>query len=277
MTNAIIALTGQTKLTEAELLILSEMENDEAAYDLQPARIKIAPGGIGQFLMGDETAKTFTAIVALSQKIRGYWPDSGTGAAPLCSSPDGTHGLFNPSPSDEQFTAAANVRTPHPAVIALTHNQPVAESYACATCPMNAWGSEHQRRGGQGKGRACKEMRRLLLFVEGWALPALMSLPPTSIKTWDAYCSALVAKRSAYFAVRTKFELDKAIAAGGETYNVVKVTAAGPITDTAALSAVIEARNQYREFVSGAPIEAAEYDTTPANGDNGDAEPSIPF
>lgn len=276
MTNALMALTGQTKLSEIERMILAETESDAAAYDLQPARIKIAPGGIGQFLMGDETAKTFTAIVALSQKIRGYWPDSGTGAAPICSSPDGVHGIFNPSPSDEQFAAAANVRTPHPAVIALTNNQPIAETYACASCPMAQWGSEHQRRGGQGKGQACKSMIRLLLFVEGWTLPALMSLPPTSIKVWNAYCSGLAAKRSAYFAVRTKFELDKATAHGGETYNVVKVAAAGPIEDTSTLAAVVEARNQYREFVTGAPIEAAEYDTTPPNGD-GDAEPPIPF
>lgn len=275
-TNALVALTGNTQLTETESLILAEMEQDRAAFDLQPARIKIAPGGIGQFLMGEETAKSFTAIVALSQKVRGYWPDSGTGAAPLCSSPDGSHGLFNANPSDEQFKAAASIKTPHPGIVALTNNQPLPESYACVTCPMAQWGSEHQRRGGQGKGQACKSMNRLLMFVEGWSLPALMSLPPTSIKTWNAYCSGLVAKRSAYFAVRTKFELDKATATGGETYNVVKVTVAGPITDKATLNAIIEARAQYREFVSGAPVEASEYDTTPGNGAAADDE-TLPF
>ena len=54
---------------------------------MQPARVKVAPGGIGQSLLGDDTAKTFTAIVALSQKIRGYWPASGTGAPPRCTCP----------------------------------------------------------------------------------------------------------------------------------------------------------------------------------------------
>jgi len=269
MTNALMALTGQTKLTETEKLILAEMESDESAYDLRPPRIKIAPGGIGQFILDEETVKGFTAIVALSQKVRGYWPDSGTGEPPLCSSPDGRHGIFNPEPSDEQFKAAATARVPHPAIVSLTSQEPVAESYACASCPMNAWGSEHQRRGGQGKGRACKEMRRLLLFVEGWTLPALMSLPPTSLKAWDSYCSGLAAKKSAYFAVSTNFALDKATAAGGETYNVVKVSQAGPV-DKDTLRAVVEARSQYREFVSSTPVEAAEYDTT--NG-NGGAEP----
>lgn len=274
-TNALVALTGATQLTEIEQMVLDEMAQDKAAFDLQPARIKIAPGGIGQFLLGDETVKSFTAIVALSQKIRGYWPDSGTGQAPLCSSPDGSRGIFNPEPSDDQFKAAASARTPHPGIVALTNNQPLSETYACATCPMNQWGSEHQRRGGQGKGRACKEMRRLLLFVDGRALPALMSLPPTSIKTWDAYCSALHAKRSAYFAVRTRFELDKATAAGGETYNVVKLSQAGAIDDKTLLAAVVEARSQFREFVSGAPIVADEYDTQPA--ENGDGQEMLPF
>lgn len=277
MTNALVALTqaNSIQLSDAEKLIMAELEQDASAFDLQPARVKIAPGGIGQFLMGDETAKGFTAIVAISQKIRGYWPDSGTGQAPLCSSPDGSMGIFNPDPPDDQFKAASNARTPHPGIAALTNNQPLPETYACATCPMAQWGSEHQRRGGQGKGQACKSMRRLLLLIDGWALPALMSLPPTSIKTWDNYCSALASKRNAYFAVRTKFTLDSAKAAGGETYNVVQVAVEDKITDVAQLQLVSRIRAEYRALVSQMPIVADEYDTQPAAA--GESEDMLPF
>jgi hypothetical protein len=268
--NAIVALTGGAQLTEVERMVLAEMGHDTAAFDMQPARVKIAPGGIGQFLLGEETAKGFTAIVALSQKVRGYWPAAGTGNPPMCSSPDGVTGVF-PDPTDADFKAAMTAVLPHPGIVALAESQPVPQAFACGPCPLNQWGSEHQRR--TGKGRACKEMRRLLLLIDGWTLPALMALPPTSIKAWDAYASGLAAKRSAYFAVRTRFELDKATAAGGETYNIVKVTFASAITDPAALRLVSDIRRQYREYVSATPVEATEYETAPA----AEAVETLPF
>ena len=116
-------------------------------------------------------------------------------------------------------------------------------------------------------------MRRLLLLIDGWALPALMSLPPTSIRAWDAYCSGQASKRSAYFAVRTKFELDTAESNGGETYNVVRVSMAGPV-DADQLPAVAEIRQQYRELVGGLPVAADEYETVPTSTEDGEV---IPF
>lgn len=254
---------GQTQLSEAEALILAEMQDDSAAFDMQPTRIKVAPGGIGQFLMGDETAKSFIAVVAISQKIRGYWPETGTDKAPICSSPDGNVGFFNAELSDEQFRAATGAKLPHPGVIALSENKPLPGVLSCLSCPMNQWGSEHQRR--QGKGKGCKEMRRLLLLIDGWALPAVLALPPTSIKAWDNYCSALQSKRQAYFAVKTKFALDSAKAQGGETYNIVQVTVDSPIKDVDSIRLIGEIRRQYRELVSQMPVVAEEYETT-ANG-----------
>lgn len=264
---SLMTLTGNAvALTEAEVAILAELQDEGNAYDMQPARVKVAPGGIGQFLMGDETARSFNAIVAISQKIRGYWPASGTGAPPLCQSPDGTHGLFNADPDQSEFEAATKAPYPHPGIIALSQKQPAQTIYDCLRCPLNQWGSEHQRRGGNGgKGKACKEMRRLLLLIDGYALPAVMSLPPTSIRAWDAYCSAHAAKRSAYFAVKTRFELDAAKAMSGETYNVVKVTPAGQL-DAGQIAMVAELRRQYREMISGMPIDAAEYDAPSTNG-----------
>lgn len=262
---------GQIQLTDAEALIMAEMQEDNAAFDMQPIKVKVAPGGIGQFLMGDETRKTFTAVVAISQKIRGYWPDTGTGNAPACSSPNGSVGLFNSELSDEQFKAATSTKNPHTGVMFLSENKPLPEVFACASCPMNQWGSEHQRRAG--KGKACKEMRRLLLLIDDYAMPAILALPPTSIKAWDNYCSALAARRGAYFAVKTKFELDSAKAQGGETYNIVKTTVDSLIKDVDSLRLVSEIRRQYRELVSQMPVVADDYDTTTANGDTSTTEP----
>jgi hypothetical protein len=257
------------QLTDAESLILSEMQDDTAAFDMQPTRIKVAPGGIGQFLMGDDTAKGFTAVVAISQKIRGYWPEAGTGQAPVCSSPDGSRGFFDNAISDERFRAAITAPHPHPAIVLMDQNKPSPDFFDCATCPLNQWGSEHQRRAG-GKGKGCKEMRRLLLLIDGWALPAILALPPTSIRVWDNFCSSLQSKKSAYFAVKTKFALDSAKAQGGETYNVVQVSVDSPIKDVDSLKLISEIRRQYRDLVATMPVVAEEYETS-AGGD--DASP----
>lgn len=275
MSTALMQLTQNgTKLTEAEILIMQEMQDDDAAFDMQPSRVKIAPGGIGQFLMGDETAKKFTAVVALSQKIRGYWPSAGTGAPPVCSSPNGRIGFFADAPSDKQIEDAMGARVAHPGVVLVTQQDAeFPDHFDCAVCPMNQWGSEHQRKGTGGKGKACKEMRRLLLLIDGWTLPALMSLPPTSIRAWDTYCSGLAAKRSAYFAARTTFELDSAQALSGETYNIVKVSSAGPV-DAEHLPLVAELRQQYRELVGGMPVVADEYEVV---HDDKESAEDVPF
>lgn len=269
MTNALTKFQSTAiKLSDTEALILAEMGEDQAAFDMQPTRVKVAPGGIGQFIMGDETAKTFVAVVAISQKIRGYWPDTGTGSAPLCSSPDGSIGLFTPDPDSDQFNAAAKAKRPHPGIPLLAENKPLPDYFECAACPMNQWGSEHQRK--EGKGKACKEMRRLLLLIDGWALPAILALPPTSIRAWDNYCSALASKRGAYFAVKTKFALDSANAASGEKYNIVQVSVDSRITDVESLRLVSEIRKQYRELVGSMPVVAEEYETGPVNGSAAD-------
>lgn len=279
--NALTKFQGaQAELTEIEQMLLDEMLDDTAAFDMQPVKVKIAPGGIGQFLVGDTTEKSFIAVVAISQKIRGYWPETGTGNAPICSSPDGSHGYFDSELSDDRFTMAAKARVPHPGIIALSEKKPIPEAISCVSCPMNQWGSEHQRR--EGKGKACKEMRRLLLLIDGYAMPAVLALPPTSIKAWDNYCSALAAKRGAYFAVKTKFELDSAKAASGETYNLVKLGVSDRITDIDSIRLVSEIRKQYRELVSQMPVVADDYDTAVTNGDStstddSDIEAETPF
>lgn len=273
--NALMRLYGSTdaNLTDVEKMILAESEQDQAAYDAEPVYIRVAPGGIGQFVLGDETAKGFNAIVVLSQKNRGYWPEASTGAPPLCASQDGLSGVFNALASDSQIHAAKSARLPHPAIPLLDAGKDIPARFSCATCPMNQWGSMHQRKGGTGK--ACKEMRRLFLVPEGWTVPAVFMLPPTSVKAWDAYCSKLSAKRSAYFAVITRFSLGTEKARSGETYNTVQVDVAGEVKDLDKLAAVQDLRAQYRQYVSAAPVvDGAD------NGDGGnpfEAEQSIPF
>lgn len=66
----------------------------------------------------------------------------------------------------------------------------------CATCPMNAWGSDPKG----GRGKACKEGRRLVIMAvpkdaesAAAADMALLRIPVTSVRYWAAYVNTVAA------------------------------------------------------------------------------------
>ena len=80
------------------------------------------------------------------------------------------------------------------------------DSKPCATCPMNQFGSDPKG----GKGKACKEMRRLFILQKGDMYPSIMNVPPTSLRQWDAYVSALLSKKQIPLSFVTILNLEKA-------------------------------------------------------------------
>lgn len=85
---------------------------------------------------------------------------------------------------------AANMTSPvcfaigqNPLKLVPSDNSTAKQSDECSGCPMNEYGSD-------GKGKACKNTRVLaILPPDGDAETPLwkLSVPPTSIKNWDAY------------------------------------------------------------------------------------------
>lgn len=267
MTTAITKLQNNVQLTELELMIMEEAEQEENAFDMIPTRLTIAPGGINQFSTTDgETMKEVMAIVAVSQKARAYWPGTGSDQAPLCTSADGLHGNFAIAPTKSQLQDAVNHRAVHPGIRLYDEQKPFPDYFDCASCPLGQWDSADK-----GRGQACKSMRRLVIFVDGWVAPALLTLPPTSVKVWDIYCSALKNKRSSYFAVRTKLTLEKAKSAGGDPYSILAVSMAGALT-LAETQAVMELRRQFAEYVRELPIDASDYVTVDGSTQTVDPE-----
>ena len=59
----------------------------------------------------------------------------------------------------------------------------------CPLCPLSKWGSV-ELIGRSGKGQVCKELRKLLIW-RGVPIPMVLSLPTSSIRAWDGYCSSL--------------------------------------------------------------------------------------
>ena len=64
------------------------------------------------------------------------------------------------------------------------------QAEACASCPNFEWGSDPNG----GRGKACKERRRLALIpADGTAEMCLLSIPSTSLKNWSNHVRAIVA------------------------------------------------------------------------------------
>lgn len=98
-------------------------------------------------------------------------------------------GDFDPddmtSPTCFAISRSEEGMMPHDTVITKQHP-------TCAGCPQDAWGSADK-----GKGKACKERRRLALMMEGQiedmqnADVAMIRVPVTSVKKWKEYVHGL--------------------------------------------------------------------------------------
>ena len=260
MSTALATLNRQPiQLSETAAAVVAEMQREEErrAFQFMPPRIKLPSGGLDVFITGDgDTLKPgFDAIIAVSQMGRAYWPiKSANGLPPLCSSSDSAVGWIATLPDKEQARAAVAAPIRHPGLMNLDagHTGP----YACDRCPLSGWGTAIDG----GRGQACKALRRLLLLLDGWTTPAVMTLPPTSCKVFDLYASSRArTPGQTYFTVRTRFDLERKSNAGGTQYSVVKLSVASPLTD-AETAAVLGIRAQYADLVRQMEIEPAEYE-----------------
>ena len=260
---AIQILAPQTdEISDVQALLNGHAERDEHAFDLIPPRLKIAPGGVGSFVADDgEMLQELTGVIALSQKARAYWPERNLRQLPpLCMSPDGAHGLFAEMPDNEQLAAATHASKPHQGIILLDEkNEPFPDLFSCARCPLSKWGSTHQN--GPGKGKACKELRRLILILDGFVSPVILTLPPTSCRPYDQYASGLDARGYNYFGVRTKIKQNINTARGGEKYGIAEFSVDGYIEEIRQAEAVIAVRDAYAELVKTMPVDPEEYET----------------
>lgn len=79
---------------------------------------------------------------------------------------------------------------------------------ACSDCPMNQWESATNADGDSSKGKACKEMIRLFLMLEGCDIPYQLVLPPSSIKSFSKYAGKQLVKKKPVQLLWTRFYLD---------------------------------------------------------------------
>jgi len=272
MSNSLI-LRPQGELSETAAAMLAEMEAEgDAGFDFQPLRLKFPTGGVtNAFVLSDgETLKApVEMIVVAAQRARAYWPSKKTlGKAPLCSAPDGVTGHFDIASVDQiKIADAARSGARHPALLAEPDD--AAGPWACDTCPLSQWGSV----GDDGRGQACKAMRRLLVVVKGWAMPAILTLPPTSIKVWDLFASGMRQRGMAYFSRWVAIGLKSAVSGDGTTYAVIDLASGAPLSD-AESAEVLALRAMYTDLVREMELSPDDYATeAPTATDDSETPP----
>ena len=198
MTNTgLVKVDGQEIAQSTKDILMRELKSGAQGIDFRPTIYKIDHKGFNFYSEADGSSKkTLQGVVILKQKVRGLWKEGEK--MPLCSSLDGISGL----------NRVDDLRHP------------------CLTCPNNKWKSG---KGGQGK--ECKEMRRIMIVENTEDIfPVLLNIPPTSIKIFDAFVSALISKKIALLMTNVKFSLEKAEAQGFK-YAKIKMGIGEPLTE----------------------------------------------
>jgi hypothetical protein len=180
--------TGYLQLADTDFGGLMAEELD--GLDISFERIKIPSAGSITFEMPGEdgepdSVKEFSAVILFHHPLFCYYKTkySGGNNPPDCGSFDGITGVGDPGGD-------------------------------CKTCPLNKYESADE-----GKGKACKNRRRIYVLREGELFPLLLSLPTGSLKELTKYLKRLLSKGKKSNAFVTRFSLKKATSSGGVIFS----------------------------------------------------------
>lgn len=168
-------------------------------------RAKIPSGGAKAFEIvtgnddTDTSVQKLVGVVIHSQKCNARFDEDTRGLPPVCASPDGVIGIEG------------------------------GVEHVCADCPFNRFGTA---KNGTGTGKACKNMIRLYMMVEGSPIPIVLSLPPTSIEGWRNYRLGVLGPRQLKpYEVVTELSLTVKSNRAGDQYAIVKPRLIGRLSD----------------------------------------------
>lgn len=170
-------------------------------------RIKFPSGGMLAFEVpsdeGADVAKELVGVIIDQVSSNTYWSQKYTGETntPDCFSPDGKIGTRSPG-----------AKLPWS-----------GDRMECSRCPLNQYGSE-------GKGKACKNMRKIFMVREHEILPLEIMIPPSSLREWQNYTVQLTTKVKPLDGVVTRIKLKKAVSAGGIEYSQAQFSKAADLT-----------------------------------------------
>lgn len=223
----------------AEILAAQEEVGGTVTY-----RAKVATGGGKSFEIDtgnedtDTSVQKLVGVIIHSHKCNARFDEDSVGEPPICHSMDGVYGI-SVLDGDE------------------------GEVHACSRCPYNEYGSSLR-----GTGKACKNMIRLYMMVEGSPIPLVISLPPTSLKSWQNYrLGTLAPLRLKPCEVVTELTLTPQVSKSGNKYSVVKPKLIGKLDATGVDAAKFLASG----FVPHVEITADDYNRGDDESKKGDA------
>lgn len=169
-------------------------------------RIKIAAGGVNMFQVfepGEDeptAVQSMEGVILLSHKSNGLWLKAfgGSDKTPDCSSMDGVTGTMAET----------------------------GECVECAACAYNQFGSAKD---GAGRGKACKNMRRLYIMRRGDIFPMVLTLPPTALTAYDNYRTKVLLGRKKMSGIMTRITLKSAANKDGTAYSTPVFEAVGEL------------------------------------------------
>jgi hypothetical protein len=136
----------------------------------------------------------------------------------------------------------------------------------CKDCKQNQFGSDPKT----GKGKACKNMKRLHVLMEGSLLPRRITTAPSSIASFETYLTTLTDRGIPYPCCVTVFSLAKKVSESFE-YSEVKFNF-DRILNPQELDKIAELIKTYKQTARKQEIRAEEY-----MSENNSANDDIPF
>lgn len=179
----------------------------EAVGGRPKLKAKVGSGGVKVFIFTngskDIVMENFRGIIIAHHKCNALFPAStddteeSANKPPICSSTDGITGI----------------------------DRETGECKNCEDCPYNIFGT-------YGKGKACKNMHRLYILMEGCPIPVTLSLPPTSLELWRNYALMDVAAAGLDMTeVVTEFGLTNEVSKAGQKYSIVNFKIVGKVNE----------------------------------------------
>lgn len=239
-------VTGMEDMDEE---LRAEMEDEMNDLDsdggIECKHIKVPSGGGNAFNIeaddpnDPDVAKTIEGVIIFTHRMNAYWKNAfGEGGGdnsaqakiPDCASMDATQGL----------------------------ERETGEIKACDTCPYNQFGTD-----ARGRGKACKNMRRLYIIMSGKPDLYLLTVPPTSIKDVNKQLRVIMSKQKIpYTRMVVKFSLEVTKNVDGTAYSKIKVEPKEPLDEKNYLL-TCTMRKKIKEQYEKVGITDEDYETTP--------------
>lgn len=216
---------------ETSAALEAESQSNMEGVDARLPKVAMPTGRGKEFCIEDYEGepidvKEFTGIILFQTPANAYWKESfgdGNAVVPDCGSHDGVV----PSPQYEDV-----------------------QSDTCVKCVHNRFGSARNEKGEKLPGKACRNVKRVLILrTDQPDIPVMLTAPPSSIRSFNDYMVLLRKKKRPYYSVATKFSIKTESNKSGIDYPQVKFEIAGYINDAAQLENLKDAKKNWLEII----------------------------